>query len=440
MESSLSNDTNPNSRLYALQKAIAWLSTLHRKGWSNAFLDLNHELMPVEGLRHIPKLKPELVRLIEQNLTEWLLADGEINVKGRKRSINEYILSPEGPPLSAEQRDWLQQLGQRPLRLYEVAEVIPGQQMTLFDVVDVDQESFVVMERSGSRSVKVGDLLGCRILRADDHFEMSGSAYLFNDFIGDRVLVELEEYTEECLDCLEYKKEFGEIIIENWLEQTVLPRKMPEMIDSYSGEPIKMIFDQYRVNGETKLRETLAAQTDVQTSEEGWTKLMTCTDGVIRPLVQINWSKKANQIELFSNTQRYADESQLWFKGLMEEAVTFMSRKASSMDEFLNDPNNAHRLTTSKKPAPESSSPLDRATLAKLMQETIHRTYANWADEKIAILDNKTPRQMIKTPKGLERVKRLLRSYETGERQQAKMQDREEISYEFLWQSLGIMR
>jgi hypothetical protein len=40
----------------------------------------------------------------------------------------------------------------------------------------------------------------------------------------------------------------------------------------------------------------------------------------------------------------------------------------------------------------------------------------------------------------LERVKKLLRSYETGERQQAKMQDREEISYEFLWQSLGIMR
>jgi len=98
MESNLSNETNPNSRLYAVQKAIAWLSTLHRKGWSNAFLDLNHELMPVEGLRHIPKLKPELVRLIEQNLTEWLLADGEINVKGRKRSINEYILSPEGPP------------------------------------------------------------------------------------------------------------------------------------------------------------------------------------------------------------------------------------------------------------------------------------------------------------------------------------------------------
>jgi hypothetical protein len=254
------------------------------------------------------------------------------------------------------------------------------------------------------------------------------------------VLAELEEYTDEWLDCLEYKKEFGEIIIEHWLEQTVLPRKMPEMIDSYSGEPIKMIFDLYRVNDEAKMRETLAAQTDVEASEEGWTRVMTCTDDVIRPLVQINWSEKANQIELFSNTQRYADENQLWLQELMGEALTFMSRKTPSMDEFLKDSNNAHRLSATKNPSPESSSSIDPATLAILMEQTIHRTYAKWADEKIAILDNKTPRQMIKTPKGLERVKKLLRSYETGERQQAKRQGRVEISYEFLWQSLGIMR
>jgi len=382
---------NPNSRRHAVQKAIAWLSSLHRKGWNNAFLDLNDALMPVDGLKHIPELNPELVRLIEQNLTEWLLADGEINAKGRKRPINEYILSPEGPTLSAEQRDWLQQLGQRPLRLYEVAGVIPGQQITLFDVVDVDQQHVVVRERSGSRSVEVGDLLGCRILRADDHFEMSGSAYLFNDFIGDRVLVELEDYTDEWLGCLEYKKEFGKIIIEHWLEQTVLPRKMPEMIDRYSGEPIKMIFDLYRVNDEATMRETLAAQTDVEDSEDGWTRLMTCTDDVIRPWVQINWSKKANHVELFSNTQRYADENQRWFKELMGEALTFMSRKASSMDEFLKDPNNAHKRSAAKKPGTESSSAIDPATLATLMEQTIHRTYATGPMKKLRSWTIKLP-------------------------------------------------
>lgn len=48
-------------------------------------------------------------------------------------------------------------------------------------------------------------------------------------------------------------------------------------------------------------------------------------------------------------------------------------------------------------------------------------------------LSEKTPRQAIKTPAGLERVKGLLRSYEAGEKQQAAEQVRREVSYEFLW-------
>src|SRR3954453_2602614 len=39
--------------------------------------------------------------------------------------------------------------------------------------------------------------------------------------------------------------------------------------------------------------------------------------------------------------------------------------------------------------------------------------YAHWADEPIQALDGKTPRQAIKTPAGLERVKGLLRRYES---------------------------
>ena len=74
------------------------------------------------------------------------------------------------------------------------------------------------------------------------------------------------------------------------------------------------------------------------------------------------------------------------------------------------------------------------------MSEAIHRSYANWADEPIPALDHKTPRQAIKTSAGLERVKGLLRSYEASEAAQAKQQGRTEISYDFLWQALGLTR
>ena len=53
-------------------------------------------------------------------------------------------------------------------------------------------------------------------------------------------------------------------------------------------------------------------------------------------------------------------------------------------------------------------------------------------------LDNKTPRQAIQTATGRERVKGLLRSYEASESRQAAEQGRREISYQFLWDALGI--
>ena len=53
---------------------------------------------------------------------------------------------------------------------------------------------------------------------------------------------------------------------------------------------------------------------------------------------------------------------------------------------------------------------------------------------------SRTPRQAIQSASGLERVKGLLRSHEDGEARQAAQQGRREISYQFLWNPLGLRR
>ena len=83
---------------------------------------------------------------------------------------------------------------------------------------------------------------------------------------------------------------------------------------------------------------------------------------------------------------------------------------------------------------------VDPQSVALAVETAIRRTYANWADEPIPALDNKTPRQAIQTATGLERVKGLLRSYETGEQVQASQQGRPQVSYDFLWEAVGITR
>lgn len=74
------------------------------------------------------------------------------------------------------------------------------------------------------------------------------------------------------------------------------------------------------------------------------------------------------------------------------------------------------------------------------LEGAIRRAYANWADEPIPALNNKTPRQAMLTPAGLERVKGLLRSYEAGEAAQASQQGRPQVSYNFLWATIGVTR
>ncbi len=81
----------------------------------------------------------------------------------------------------------------------------------------------------------------------------------------------------------------------------------------------------------------------------------------------------------------------------------------------------------------EPESDMSPEMLADLIEKTIIRMCANWAGELMRALSEKTPRQTIKTPAGLERVKGLLRSYEASEKQQSAEQGSREVSYEFLW-------
>ncbi len=433
----------PSAHQGAAEAAITWLSTLHRKGWHNAFMNLVNELLLEEERQRLTALDSQVIQSIEINLNDWLLAEGDIHARGGIRRINDYVLSPSGPRLNAAQRDWLQQLGQRPLRLYDVTDVVLGQQMTLCDALDKEAEPIVVRERSGTQNLKPGELLGCRILRVGDHFQMSGSGYLFTLLTGPRAIALVRQQQQALGQQLDAPRKMGLLIMVEWLQHWLKPAPMPTVIDHYSGEPMKMITDRYRVNDEVALAQALASQSDVEGNrQEGWSRIMNCTDGQLRSSVHLNPGEKADQIELFYRTQAYADEGRVWFEALVGASATFVKRQVQETADAMARSHKQADRESSKKGKSSSGLPpeLDAAALSQMMTEVIHNTYANWADEPIPALDHKTPRQAIKTSTGLERVKGLLRSYEANEASQARQQNRTEISYDFLWAALGIPR
>jgi hypothetical protein len=433
----------------AARVAITWLAERHRKGWRSAFEELLDQWRP-EGPEDGWQLDEDGMTMVSVNAGEWLIARGEIHARGGLREINGYLLGREGPYLTPGQRDWIAQLRARPLRLYRVTDVRPGEGMTLMDEFDPQAEPQRVREISGSRTAHPGMLMGARIMQVEGgagagaHWELSGAIYPFSKSreapvlarVG-RVLTgaaELKLHDENRRDMVEMA------VARAWLDQWFEPAPMPQIHDASTGEPILLVTDYYRVHDAAALAESLAAQADVDGNpEQGWNRMTQGADGAQRSLTSINPGREAGRIEVFHRTQRLADEGRAWFETLAGAAVQHLTREITDPAGHLARTGSSD-AARAPKAAAVSAQGLPPEVMAQAIEQVLHRHYANWADETIPALGGLTPRQAITAPAGLERVKGLLREYEDGEQRQSAAQGRPAVSYQFLWDALGISR
>ena len=433
VQTSTSPFTKPHDG--AIAKSINWLKTHQRKGWQVAFDNLMHELLIEEDREALSQLDSESAGGIDINLTEWLLAEGSIQIQGAKRQIADYLIGPFGPSFTPGQRNWIQQLAQRPLRLYRITDVKTGEQMTLCDVLNEAAEPVVVIERSGSQSARPGMMMGARVMLVQDHHELSGAVYPFSIIAGQDTVSRLQEVADEFGHLPDLAQELAWTLMSSWLQQYVAPMSMPDMIDSYSGDPMVSITDYYNVNDWQALAQVLQNCPDLEDNKvDGWSRLLECDDGLTRPILSINLGKKPNQVQVFYRTQNYANQGRIWLEDLAGSCLSILTRRVADPQSMMQQ----SKRSKSKMAKPSAVPDIDPQEFSKLIEGVIRKTYANWCDESIPALSNKTPRQAIQTSAGLERVKGLLRSYQAGEKEQAKEQGRPEVSYDFLWIALGI--
>ena len=431
----------------ACARAVAWLAQHHRKAFAVALQDamedaafesFDDEDEPSEALASIGE---ELWQNLQSNLIDWLLAEGHIQVKGEEQRVAELLLGPRGPLLTTGQRAWLEQLARRPLRLYDVTEVVPGVGVTVCDALDTSQPPLVVAERAGSRSVNAGMQIGARVMDAGGQQQFSGAIYAFSAWGGRDVQARLRDL--EAAPSAHAKDDIfsaGLIIIEGWLAQYLVPEPLPDIIDHHSGAPVLFTPDHYAVQDWDALAAALAAQPDVQGDRQaGWDRLLDCDDGQTRSQASINIKAGGQRVGVFYRTAALAEQGRDWFDALAGKSVKFRLREVSDpkgvMSRARMQAPHAQVKTGSAMPAG-----LDAETMAEALETFIKRHYANWADETIPALQGLTPRQAMQSASGLERVKGLLRSYEDGEARQASEQGRREISYQFLWDALGLRR
>ncbi|HRO59360.1 MAG TPA: SEC-C domain-containing protein [Burkholderiaceae bacterium] len=431
-----------DSHAGAVERVLAWLSQRHRKAMTTALDELLFEDFWPEDGPEPEEVDEQTWGMVFMNLHEWLLADGDIRVAGEWRDINDYVLGERGPALSPLQRDFIRQLATNPLKLYTVTEIRPDEGLTLVDAMDADSEPFFVRERAGTRGARAGLLLGCRVVTVDDHLELSGAIYPFSMLNEPLVLESVRQAMDADMHPEDRAYEVARAIVCEWMEQMLMPPRLPELVDAQTGEPLLFVTDHYRILDKPALIDALDASPETSADAEGqWTRASLEAEGTSRLLAGIQIGSAQDRIEIFHRTQDSADEGRAWFEKLAGDSVRHLTREITDPAEVLRSKKATGQETQADAgPAPAGVLDLPPEVLSQAIEQTLRRSYANWADEPIPALTGKTPRQAIRTAAGLERVKGLLRSYEANETAMATSDGRPAISYQFLWDALGIER
>ncbi len=422
-----------NDRSETVPKAFQWLLK-HGKAVDEAIDQGFFGSLDDEEYHLLSEVDEATHECMMINAMEWLLADGFITIKGQEYRVADLLLGLGGPLFSVEQRQWIVDLTNTPLRLYEIIDVKQGEWMTLRDVIQPDDQPVRVQEKSGSQHANQYDLIAARILPVDDHFELSGAVYAFPRLRSEDLIKQLKIELEGIKFDLPLAKEITSIIIPSyWLQLFISAVEIPQMIDQVTGESILFVTDHYRVLDWDALINALSAEADIEGNrDEGWSRVFEGEDGQTRRSLYIDSGKRSDRIKAIYRTQQYADQGKQWLETVTGESIELITREVSDPKGMLSQmqPNEIEETS--------NSMPLPPEVMTELFESRIRQLYANWVDENLQILNDRTPREAIQTPEGLEQVKFLLHTYENSEAQQAKIQKRAPVSYDFLWQSLGI--
>ncbi len=413
----------------AASVAMEWLEEHYGEELSRAIEEDYCEGLSAEQLAQIGDLSHGLMGMFQVNMGEWLLTEGQVLTDEEPVPFMDLVLGEGGPLLEVTQREYLRMLADQQLSLYEVVEAKPNEGMWLADKLEPETEKIWVRERSASQTLQRGDVFAARVLPTDPKI-LSGAIYPLKPHEYIRVRRQILDGPKDAKGHVE-RDWVTDTIKRSWLMMLVGPP--PNLVDS-SGQPITLTTVHYRVKDWNRLEDVLSGQPDVVgDGEEGWSRLEPPATEGSRCLFSIQ--RRSNErAELFAMTQERARAGEEWIEALAGDVLEKTVAEVS-------DPSFMWKDRHKPKPGKRGGDFLDGLSAEDkdaFFLQMHHRMYANWADEPIPALHDKTPREAIRTKEGKRDVIELIKSYEMGEAKRAKLQQCSPVSFDFLWQRLGL--
>ena len=373
--------------------------------------------------------------------------------------VDEY-LKRRGWNEKAPNKAYMRALRDTVMSLYEVSEVVPGQSMTLRDLLR-DIAPVTVREHSATQTLVNWDKIAARVIEVNGRHGISGALLPFSPDGAGRVIEAFSQLEDDGpgTDRLSpperegLLKASGPIFTNIWLLDCLgkaMSGSVPEMVNADGDDLVfhRIVFPLAKgVIGKSVVRRLNAAQWLEPASDTFWNWLAPVTknrkprttkggQAIVTTMedgtpVFANVELVGRKLIVEVNSAARAEQAITHMREWLGDCVSTPMTEIRTMAQFMAD--DAAR-------APQEE-PLDIPSdeRERIVHEMLTREYTKTLDEAVPALGNKTPRALARTKAGRAKVADWLKYIENGAAKSGTGEPMATYDFTWMWQELGLI-
>ncbi len=373
--------------------------------------------------------------------------------------VDEY-LKRRGWNEKAPNKAYMRALRDTVMSLYEVSEVIPGQSMTLRDLLR-DTAPVTVREHSATQTLVNWDKIAARVVDVNGHHGISGALLPFSADGAGRVIEAFSQLENDGPGTGQLSppereallKASGPIFTNIWLLDCLgkaMPGNVPEMVNADGDDLVfhRIVFPLAKgVIGKSVARRLNAAQWLEPASDTFWNwlapvtktrKPRTTKGGQAFVTTMEDGTPVFANVELVGrklivevNSAARAEQAITQMREWLGDCVSTPMTEIRTMAQFMAD--DAARAPQ------EETLDIPPNEMERIVHEMLTREYTKTLDEAVPALGNKTPRALARTKAGRAKVADCLKYIENGAAKSGTGEPMATYDFTWMWQELGII-
>ena len=373
--------------------------------------------------------------------------------------VDEY-LKRRGWNEKAPNKAYMRALRDTVMSLYEVSEVVPGQSMTLRDLLR-DIAPVTVREHSATQTLVNWDKIAARVIEVNGRHGISGALLPFSPDGAGRVIEAFSQLEDDGpgTDRLSpperegLLKASGPIFTNIWLLDCLgkaMSGSVPEMVNADGDDLVfhRIVFPLAKgVIGKSVVRRLNAAQWLEPASDTFWNwlapvtknrKPRTTKGGQAFVTTMEDGTPVFANVELVGrklivevNSAARAEQAITHMREWLGDCVSTPMTEIRTLAQFMAD--DAAR-------APQEE-PLDIPPneMERIVHQMLTREYTKTLDEAVPALGNKTPRALARTKAGRAKVADWLKYIENGAAKSGPGDPMATYDFTWMWDQLGLI-